>query len=177
MPGAGTTRDVSHRVEQLLAELAEVAEVSVREKAEELARTLVELYGAGLARVLAMLAAQPGGEQQIRALAADSLVGSLLVLHDLHPVAAEDRVRAALENLRPQLGGRVAEFQEIDDQGVARIAVRGGGCRSSAAAAAELIDRAVQDAAPELAGAAVEPEERPPVLLQIQPYRAPGGQP
>ena len=37
-------------------------------------------------------------------LAADPLVESLLLLHDLHPVPVADRVRRAIEAVMPQLG-------------------------------------------------------------------------
>jgi Fe-S cluster biogenesis protein NfuA len=54
---------------------------------------------------------------------------------------------------------------------VARIAVQGGGCHSSAEAVTRAVERAVQDSAPELAGVDVVDAEPEPVLLQIQPYR------
>jgi hypothetical protein len=65
------------------------------------------------------------------------------------------------------------EFLGIDEHDVAQIAVGGGGCGSSGLAA--VIEDAVQNAAPELAGVDFEDAAPVPVLLQIQPYR-PGGQ-
>jgi Fe-S cluster biogenesis protein NfuA len=174
-----SARAISHRVEQLLADLAEVADPAVRDKSEELARSLVELYGSGLERIATVIAGQPGGGELIRTLAADDLVASLLILHDLHPVPVTERVTRALDAVRPQLGLRRLELLGIDAEGVARIAVQGGGCHSSAAAVTRAVERAVADAAPELAGADVVDEvpAPTPVLVQIQPYRPGGVQP
>jgi Fe-S cluster biogenesis protein NfuA len=178
MPSASTAREASDRVERLLADLAEVADPVARGMAEELARALVELYGAGLKQVLAVLAAEPDGDQLIRAIAADGLVGSLLVLYDLHPVPVADRIRAALDAVAPYVGSRTLEFLGIDSLGFARVAVRGSdGCRSSAASVTSAIESAVQEAAPELAGVDVAVDAGGPALLQIEPYRASGCRP
>jgi Fe-S cluster biogenesis protein NfuA/nitrite reductase/ring-hydroxylating ferredoxin subunit len=177
MPRARTTRQVSDTVERLLTELAEVADPAVQAKAEELARALVELYGAGLEEILAFMAAQPSGEERIRELAADSFVGSLLVLHGLHPVPVADRVQAALDSVRPYLGSHAGgvEFLGIDGQGVARLALQGScdGCPSSLVTVQLAIERAIEEAAPELAGIDVQGVVAEPRqgLLQIQPYQ------
>jgi hypothetical protein len=52
---------------------------------------LVEMYGEGLKRVVGSLPAD-----QLVKLTEDPLVGHLLVLHDLHPVSVENRVREAV---------------------------------------------------------------------------------
>ena len=52
---------------------------------------LVEMYGEGLARVVGSLP-----PDEVIALAQDPLVAYLLILHDLHPVSAENRVREAV---------------------------------------------------------------------------------
>ena len=52
---------------------------------------LVEMYGEGLARVVGSLP-----PEAVEELAADPLVSYLLILHDLHPVSAENRVREAI---------------------------------------------------------------------------------
>jgi Fe-S cluster biogenesis protein NfuA len=174
---AVSASEVSRRVERLLADLAEVADPVVRDKSEELARSLVELYGSGLERIARVIGDQPGGGQLIRMLAADDLVASLLILHDLHPVPLPDRVSHALDAVRPQLGLRRLDLLAIDSDGVARIAVQGGGCHSSAEAVTRAVERAVQDSAPELAGVDVVDAEPEPVLLQIQPYRDGGARP
>ena len=59
------------------------------------ARCLVELYGAGLATIARDARADADAELRLlAALAADPLVASLLLLHDLHPLDADTRISA-----------------------------------------------------------------------------------
>src|ERR1700751_506824 len=96
----------SARVDALLAAFETVANPrQAREQAEELTRALVELYGAGLERVLTIVA-DTAGEQSdaiFARLCEDKFVESLLSLHGLHPVAVEERVQHALERVLPYL--------------------------------------------------------------------------
>nr|WP_055509171.1 hypothetical protein [Nonomuraea pusilla] len=101
--------------------------------AVELAGALLGLYGEALARIVDAV-----GEEVADRLAADDLVGNLLLLHDLHPVGTRERVEAALR-------GSGAELLSLEG-GVARVRVAGGGCGCSAAS----VERAVYDAAPEV---------------------------
>jgi Fe-S cluster biogenesis protein NfuA/nitrite reductase/ring-hydroxylating ferredoxin subunit len=174
MGRAVNTREAGERAERLLADLGSVADAVVREKAEDLARTLVELYGAGLERVVELVAERPDGEEIVKALADDKFVGSLLVLHDLHPVPVTERVQKALDGVRPYLGSHAGgvEFLGIDETGVAHLALAGScdGCPSSLVTVKLAIERAIMEAAPELAGLEVEgvvPEEPGPKLHQI----------
>lgn len=118
------------------------------EAATELAGALVDLYGEGLRRVVAELPAGVGAR-----LADDELVGHLLLLHDLHPLPPEERVRGALDEVRPYLdshGGGV-ELLAVEG-GVARLRLHGAcdGCPSSAATLRLAIEDAVLAAAPEV---------------------------
>jgi Fe-S cluster biogenesis protein NfuA/nitrite reductase/ring-hydroxylating ferredoxin subunit len=176
---ARNTREIGDRVERLLADLSATADPAVAEKAEELARALVELYGAGLDRILTMLAERPEGEELIDSLAGDDFIASLLVLHGLHPVPVDVRVQEALDRVRPYLGSHAGgvEYLGIDHKGVAQLALQGScdGCPSSTVTVKLAIERAIEEAAPELAGIEVSGvvAEQPagPKLLQIQPYR------
>jgi Fe-S cluster biogenesis protein NfuA len=172
-------REVGSRIERLLAELGADADPSVRRRAEELVRLLVDFYGAALARVVD-LADQPLLER----LADDELVASLLIVHDLHPLPTLARVEAALERVRPYLGSHAGgvQLRGIDQQGVVHLALEGtcNGCQSSTLTVKLSIERAVEEAAPEVTGIDVEGIAAEPQpaggLLQIQPYRheAPG---
>jgi Fe-S cluster biogenesis protein NfuA/nitrite reductase/ring-hydroxylating ferredoxin subunit len=174
MARAVNTREVGERVERLLTELGSVADAGVREKAEDLARLLVELYGAGLERIMEIVGEGSGGDETVRALAGDKFVGSLLVLHDLHPVPLLDRVQQALDGVRPYLGSHAGgiDFLGIDDMGVAHLALQGScdGCPSSLVTVKLAVERAIMEAAPELTGLEVEgvvPEKPGPALHQI----------
>jgi Fe-S cluster biogenesis protein NfuA/nitrite reductase/ring-hydroxylating ferredoxin subunit len=171
-------RAVGDRVEGLLGELRSLADPAVTDKAEEVVRLLVELYGAAIERVLELLVDEPGGQERIERLTEDPLVASLLVLHGLHPLATEERVHRALESVRPYLGSHAGgvEFLGVDASGVAQLKLEGSceGCASSTVTVKLAIEKAINDAAPELAGIHVEGVADPlppgPTLLQIQPF-------
>jgi Fe-S cluster biogenesis protein NfuA len=157
---------VESRIEELLAELGR--QPGVRERAEELVRLLIELYGECLGRVTGLLPAS-----EMDRLAADDLVGSLLILHDLHPHSTMDRVHQALERVRPYLGSHAGgvELLGLDDDGAVRLRLEGTcqGCPSSTVTVKLAIERAILDAAPEVTGVRVDDLEPERELLQIQP--------
>ncbi len=80
-------RRESERIAQLIEDLGALAGAPVRQRAEELVRRLIHLYGEGLRRLMGILADRPLDEPARARLRADALVSSLLVLHDLHPDA------------------------------------------------------------------------------------------
>jgi hypothetical protein len=150
----------AQRVDQLLAELRGGPDRRAAGLAEELTRCLVQLYGAGLTRIAARL-----GPAQVEELCADPLVESLLLVHDLHPLDADSRIRRALARLR-----LVEEpaYLGIDDAGVVRLRLpAGGGCQSSRQAVAGRIEAAVRSAAPEVTDVVMESPPRLPPLLQV----------
>lgn len=177
------------RIETLLSELRADADPSVVERAEELVRALVELYGSGLGRIVELVldADDPaGGRAVMDRLLADRLVTSLLVLHDLHPVTVEDRIDAALEKVRPYLGSHAGgvEFLGVDAEGIAHVKLQGSceGCASSIITVKYAIEEAILDVAPEVVRVEAEgvPDAPPapaegPALHQIG--SRPGGQP
>ena len=164
------------RVEALLAELRSQAGPQVAATAEELVSCLVELYGAGLARITEIVGEDDGsGPQLMDKLVADPLVESLLLVHDLHPLDTSARVRQAVEEVLPQLGSHAGnvEYLGLDEAGVLRLRLEQSGC--SADTVRDLIEKAVAGAAPEAAGVSIELAQPPaePTLLQIT--RRPAG--
>lgn len=162
--------EASARVEQLLAELTAAGDPSVTRRAEELVRALVGLYGAGLARIVE-LAGDDG--ELLERFTADPTVAGLLVLHDLHPVGTEERVKGALARVRPFLGQHAGDVEllEVAD-GVVRLRLAGSchGCPSSQVTVRHSIEQAIAAAAPEIAEVTVEgvvEEPAGPPLLQI----------
>jgi Fe-S cluster biogenesis protein NfuA len=180
MAGARDARAVGERVEALLAELRTRAGPQAGDAAEELVGCLVELYGAGLSSIVAILGADPdAGPRLLDALAGDPLVESLLLVHDLHPLDADARINRALEAVRSRLGSHagVIEYLGIDDQGVAglRLTASGHGCGSSSSTARQAVEEAVAEAAPEVAGVHVEEAVAPPEVPLLQIIRRPAG--
>ena len=157
------------RVEALLAELRSQAGPQVAATAEELVSCLVELYGAGLARITEIVGEDESGPKLMDKLVADPLVESLLLVHDLHPLDTSTRVRRAVEEVLPQLGSHAGnvEYLGLDEAGVLRLRLEQSGC--SADTVRDLIEKAVAGAAPEAAGVAIELAQPPaePTLLQI----------
>jgi Fe-S cluster biogenesis protein NfuA/nitrite reductase/ring-hydroxylating ferredoxin subunit len=147
------------RVERLLED--------ADERAAELVQALLDLYGEGLRRIVERVDG--------KALVEDELVAHLLLLHDLHPVPVEDRVREALEGVRPYLeshGGDV-ELVGVDEEGVVRLRLHGScnGCPSSTMTLKLAIEDAIQRAAPEVARIDAEGTSEPapaPGLLQLE---------
>lgn len=160
-------------VERLLDDVEHVADPVARATATELVQALVELYGAGLERVVEAIDARGGGAggELAQALAADELVSHLLLLHGLHPVPLAERVRAALGEVRPYLeshGGNV-ELVAVDGAEV-RLRMEGSchGCPSSAATLKLAIEEAIHKAAPEIEEVVAVPDTGPPPLLAIE---------
>ena len=132
---------------------------------EELAGALMDLYGEGLERIMAAV------DEDTRArLAEDAVVASLLLMHGLYPVPLEQRVREALDSVRPYMeshGGSV-ELLSVQD-GVATIRLDGhcSGCSASASTLELGIRQALEASAPDLEGLEVtgvlsEPTHGPP---------------
>jgi len=175
VPQARNLRAVSDRIETLLAEVRALGDPRARETAEELVRLLAELYGAGLERMLTIVDEAGAGELFDR-FAADDLVSSLLVLHGLHPQDVESRIAAALDRVRPFLGSHGGDVRLLGvEEGVVRLRLEGSchGCPSSTVTMKLAIERAIEEAAPEVARIEVEgvaaPETAPALdsLVQI----------
>jgi Fe-S cluster biogenesis protein NfuA len=151
-------RELVGRVEGLLGDLDA--------RGTEAVQALVELYGEALSRFVA--GADP---------TEDELLSHLLLVHDLHPVDAETRVRQALDEVRPYLGshGGDVELLGVED-GVARVRLGGtcDGCPSSAVTLRNAIEEAIMRAAPELERIEAEGVAEPqPALVQIGSLQCP----
>jgi Fe-S cluster biogenesis protein NfuA/nitrite reductase/ring-hydroxylating ferredoxin subunit len=162
-------------VERRLDELESLPDGGPREAAMGILQALLDLYGAGLGRIVEEIAARDDGELA-EALSQDELVAHLLLLHGLHPTPVEQRVRAALEQVRPYLeshGGNV-ELLDVDPPAV-RLRLQGScsGCPSSTMTLKLAIENAIRKEAPEIdevvADGAVSEQQNPLIQLQISP--------
>jgi len=152
--------ELVERVQELLGSLDEIADPVAQMRVQELVGTILELYGAGLVRILGVINDAGESALPIRdALLEDGVVASLLLIHGLYPVPLEERIAQALDGLRPFLashGGNV-EIVSIQD-GIARLRLEGSckGCPASAATLEHAIKEALEQAAPDLLGLEVE---------------------
>lgn len=158
-------RTAGDRIQTLLDSCA-AAGTGAHERARQLVREVVALYGAGLERILRL-----GGPQLAERLATDDLVASLLLVHGLHPHNVDRRVSDALDRVRPYLGSHGGDVELIDvtADGVVRLAFRGSckSCPSSAATLELAVEDAIRAAAPEIATIEVvgaEAAARPAVI-------------
>ena len=159
MSNGKNLRTAGDRIEGLLQELGIVADPRIREKAEELVRLLMELYGSALARVLEIVDDTGSADKIFDRLAADDLVASLLVLHGLHPLNVETRIARALDRVRPYLGSHGGDVKLIGvKEGVVHLRLEGSchGCPSSTVTMKLAIEKAIEEAAPEVVRIEVE---------------------
>jgi Fe-S cluster biogenesis protein NfuA/nitrite reductase/ring-hydroxylating ferredoxin subunit len=164
-PGApegapGEVDELIARVQQLTDEVERIADPGARRTAEELLAAVLELHGEGLARIgHALDEAGEAGVAVKGEMLSDGVISSLLLIHDLYPIGLEDRVREALDGVRPYMeshGGDV-DLLGLED-GVARIRLQGScdGCPASASTLELAIKQALEEAAPDLIGLEVE---------------------
>jgi Fe-S cluster biogenesis protein NfuA len=152
--------ELVERVQDLLGTLDEIADPVAQARVQELVGTVLELYGAGLERILGVIADAGEGALHIRnALLDDGIVASLLLIHGLYPVPLEERIAEAVDSVRPFLashGGGV-EILSVED-GVARLRLQGScnGCPASASTLEHALKVAIDEAAPDLLSLEVE---------------------
>ncbi|GAA2629865.1 hypothetical protein [Paractinoplanes durhamensis] len=100
-----TWRESAARVDALLGNGAD----------ENVVREVANLYGAGLERLLELLHERGAlTDEVLDAMAADDLVGGLLLVHGLHPWDAATRITRAL-------AGSGVHLIEVTDDGVCRL--------------------------------------------------------
>jgi Fe-S cluster biogenesis protein NfuA len=132
--------------------------------------TLTAIYGEALARIMTRLSELPG---IVADLAADELLGHLLILHGLSPVPTGQRVAAALDIIRPFVQSQGGDARLVGvDGGVARVRISGHrrGCSSPPATVRDAVTEAILAAAPELSAVEVEsaPEAAEPALIPVE---------
>ncbi|OBK84953.1 NifU family protein [Mycobacterium sp. 1165178.9] len=146
-------REAGDRIQTLLDSCA-AGGTAAYDRAQQLVREVVGLYGAGLERIVRM-AGDPGpGGGLVERLATDDLVASLLLVHGLHPHDVHRRVSDALDRVRPYLGshGGDVDLLEVVGGDVVRLAFKGSckSCPSSAVTLELAVQDAVRAAAPEI---------------------------
>jgi Fe-S cluster biogenesis protein NfuA len=142
------------RLDALLREVDRFADAEARAHTREIVQAVLDLHGAALERLIGHLDAA-----QLDTCGSDEVIGGLLLLHGLHPLDLEARVRQALDQVRPYLrshGGNVQLLGVRD--GVVRLRLEGSchGCPSSAITMRQTIEEAILAKAPDAVGLEVE---------------------
>jgi Fe-S cluster biogenesis protein NfuA len=149
------TKDFERRLELIERSVQEIeasADAGMRATAQQLVQAVLELHAESLERLLEIVhgSGEPG-QDIIDRLGRDGLVSKLLLLHSLHPLPLEARVIRALDTVRPTLRSQHGDVELLAvDEGRVRVRVVGN------SAVASVIERAVLDAAPDVAGIEME---------------------
>ncbi len=149
------------RLEELIQELEQSPDQKTRSQAREIVQVLLELHGNSVNRMLELaFESERGGQTLIDQLAKDDLVSNLLLLHGLHPLDLETRVRHALEEVRPRLGahGGSVQLLGVNPDGTVRLQLEGNceGCPSSRMTLKYSIEEALYAAAPDITALEVD---------------------
>ena len=152
-------------VDTLVGELQQLPDPASRAMVEELLSTVLDLHGEALSRRLDALGPRgdPAADRLLERMADDDLIKGVLLLHGLHPMDLRTRVEAALESVRPYMrshGGGVELLGVAGD--VVRIRLEGHcqGCPSSTVTLKLAVEKAIYEAAPDVAAIEViEPED------------------
>ncbi len=151
------------RVESLLQQVERFADPAARDAAREVVQALMDLHGAALAAMLERAAAAgETGRALIDAFADDDLVSSVLLLYGLHPLGLEERVRRALQSVRPALSAHHGDVELLGiEDGVVRLRLLGScdGCPSSAVTLKTTVEEAIVAAAPDAVAVEVEGQQ------------------
>jgi Fe-S cluster biogenesis protein NfuA/nitrite reductase/ring-hydroxylating ferredoxin subunit len=149
-------RTAGDRIQTLLDSCAGGG-AAAHERAQQLVREVVGLYGAGLERIMQLVPDHGSPTGLVERLATDDLVASLLLVHGLHPHDVHRRVSDALDQVRPYLGSHGGDVDLIDitdgPEGARVLLSFKGSCKSCPSSAVTLelaVEDAVRAAAPEI---------------------------
>jgi Fe-S cluster biogenesis protein NfuA/nitrite reductase/ring-hydroxylating ferredoxin subunit len=166
-------RTAGDRIQTLLDASAASGAVA-HERAEQLVREVTDLYGAGLERMMRL--AVSANPELAETFTDDKLVASLLLVHNLHPHAAERRVSDALDSVRPYLGSHGGDVHLIEvadgpEGAIVRLQFSGSckSCPSSSVTLELAVEDAIRAAAPEVESIEVVAAEQPKSASVIAP--------
>jgi hypothetical protein len=151
-------------VSALLDDLGRLPDEGAREKVRTLVGSVLDMHGAALAPLVAALRAR-GGDEAVLDVSKDAAVGSVLVLHGLHPLDARTRVRSAIAGLGPTLRDMNASAS-LDETAAEVLRVRVVIHHPGRPGADALVEAAVAEAAPD-ASVVVESARDDPSLLPL----------
>jgi Fe-S cluster biogenesis protein NfuA/nitrite reductase/ring-hydroxylating ferredoxin subunit len=168
-PAANANGDINlhgERIQRLLEKIESLPYPAAKELFNECMEAVLAFYGAGLNRILQVVS-QDGaeGRKVFRDLVHDDVIKGLLLIHDLHPLNLEARLREALDKVRPYLkshGGNVELISLEND--IAKLRLQGTceSCASSSVTLELAIRHAIEQACPDLVRFEVEgvPQEK-----------------
>jgi len=166
---------ISAQIEGLAGRIEAISDPAVKANATVLIQSLLDLHAAGFERVTTILDGEgEAGRRILRRLASDELVGSLLLLYELHPDGFEARLQQGIARAREAVAPQGASLELIEvNEGAVHIRVHATGqrCGSTKATIEQLVENSIYESVPEVAAVKIEramQNNRPEPLVQLQ---------
>jgi hypothetical protein len=117
-------RQCLQRLEGLVETLDRIDDADARTAAQALLETMLDLHGLALARILTLCHGARDEGALMAGLIEDDYVAAVMLLHGLHPVDPETRLRNKLAEMRSHWGARGVRADIVDvDRSSARVRV------------------------------------------------------
>jgi hypothetical protein len=152
------------KIEGLVRQAESFSDPNARRIAVELLQAVLEFHGAGLNRILEIIAdAGPAAADILTRITADNLASSLLLLHDLHPDDLDTRINRAVEKLQEVFASLGAKLSLLAiEPGIVRLHFDSARTWSGTPVRAS-VENAIFQAAPEIETVVIEGlKETPP---------------
>ena len=148
------------QIEELVEQIERTPDSNLRSAAQKLVHSLLDLHGSGIHRILEIVS-QSGeaGRLIIERFAQEPLVRSLLLLHGLHPLELETRVKQGLDQVRPYLHSQGVTVDLLSiEAGAVRVKLlrKKRGCATSARPLTLALEQAIYDSAPDVSAIEIE---------------------
>ena len=128
---------LSAQIEDLVRRVEAISDPAVKANTTVLIQSLLDLHGDGFGRIAKILSDEgESGRRILNKMAADELVGSLLLLYELHPDSFDVRLRKALDRAQQSISSHGAQVDLVDVQeGTVHVRLTGTlqGCGSTKA--------------------------------------------
>jgi Fe-S cluster biogenesis protein NfuA/nitrite reductase/ring-hydroxylating ferredoxin subunit len=148
------------RMQELVEKIQAMPDPASRGMLQDCFESVLHFYGLGLAQILKVIDKTGNEGEKVRAaLLKDGGVTGLLLIHGLHPVPLETRLKEALEKVRPYMkshGGDVELLSLENDFALLRLQGHCETCPSSTVTLELAVRHAIEEACPDLAGFEVE---------------------
>jgi len=150
------------QIEGLVAKIRGSRDSETGRAALELLQTVMDFHARAIDRMMEIASGHgDAGWTIIDDFGRDPLVSNLLLLHGLHPLDTDTRVRDALDKVRPYLHSHGGDVQLIEGtRNTVRLRLMGtcNGCPSSSLTLKTVVEKSVFEAAPEIASIEYEGE-------------------
>ena len=141
-------------IDRIVTQVNNLADKEAREAALHLVQAVMELHATAIERIMEIASdAGDPGWAIIDEFARDPRVSNVLLLHDLHPIDIETRVRTALDEVRPYLRSHGGDVELISIDGTAVLLKLIGNCNacpSSALTMKTAIEKSIRSSAPDV---------------------------